>query len=59
MKLVSEMVGKDDETAEILMGVRVNIHYALFVAIRMDGAENLTILSVVIVDLLLHSRMAY
>ena len=59
MKLVSEMVGKDDEIAEILMGVRINIHYALFVAIKMDGAENLTILGVVIVDLLLHSRMTY
>ena len=59
IKLVSAMVGNEDDMANILMGVRLNIHYALFVAIRMDGAENLTIAGVVIVDLLLHSKMAY
>ena len=59
MKLVSEMVGKDDEMATILMGVRLNIHFALFVAIRMNGAENLTIASVIIVDLVLQLKMAY
>ena len=59
MKLVSAMVGNEDDMANILMEVRLNIHYALFVAIRMDGAENLTITGVVIVDLLLHSTMAY
>ena len=50
--IMSEVIGKDDDTTNVLLGVRLNIHYALFVAIRMDGAETNTIISILIVDFL-------
>ena len=56
-KMVAKMVGNDDEMENVLLAVRLNIHYALFVAIRMNGAEDLTILSVLFVDFLLQSKM--
>ena len=58
-KVVAKMVGNDNKMANVLLGVRLNIHYALFVAIRMNGAEDLTIASVVLVDFLLQSKMAH
>ena len=56
-RLIWRIVGKEDELANAFVSVRLNIHYALFVAIRMNGAEELTVFSILIVDLLLQLWM--
>ena len=58
MKFVAKMVGNNDEMANVFHEARVNIIYALFVAIRMNGAENLTVVSIILVDILLQSKLA-
>ena len=58
-KMVTKMAGINDQDANVVMIFRLNIHYALFVAVRMSGAEILTIVSVVIVDFLLQLRMVH
>ena len=50
LKLVLKIVGKEDTMANAFLSVRLNIHYALFVAIRMNGAEVQTVISVIFVD---------
>ena len=56
-KLIRRTVGEEDEKANVLVSIRLNIHYALFVAIRMNGAEEQTVLSILIVDFLLQLWM--
>ena len=57
-RLVMRIVEKEDETANVLVSVRLNIHYALFVAIRMNGAEVRTVFFILMVDFLLQLWMA-
>ena len=57
LKLVLNIVGKEDMMANIFLSIRLNIHYALFVAIRMNGAEVRTVVSVIFVDFFLHLWM--
>ena len=47
------MVEKDSEVAFDLLDIRLNIHYALFVAIRLNGAETSTIISLIVVEFLM------
>ena len=58
-KLVARIVGKEDEEADVLFSLYLNIHYEFFVAIRMNGAETETMMSIVFVDLLLQLLMMY
>ena len=58
-KLVARMVGNEDERANVLFSAGLNIHYAFFVALRMNGAETLTIVCIVVVDFLLQLWMVY
>ena len=39
LKLVTNMAGNHDERAFVVFSVLLDIHYALFIAIRMNGAE--------------------
>ena len=48
LKIVRKMTGKDDERANVTLDIRLSIHYEFFVAIRMDGAENFTVISILI-----------
>ena len=50
LKIVTKMAGKDDERANVTLDIRLSIHYEFFVAIRMDGAENFTLISILLVD---------
>ena len=59
VKLMTKLVGNNDEKANVLLSGRLNIHFALFVAIRMNGAEDFTIASVVFVDFVLQSMMVF
>lgn len=57
LKLVLKIVGKEDTMANVFLSVRLNIFFALFVAIRMNGAEVRTVISVVFVDFFLQLWM--
>ena len=58
-KMVTKMAGINDQDANVVMSFRLSLHYALFVAVRMSGAEIPTIVSVLIVDFLLQLRMVH
>ena len=58
-KLVHKMAGKDDERANVLLGMNVNVHYALFVAISLSGAEFSTVICMVSMDFFLHLQITY
>ena len=36
------------------MFITINIHYALFITIRLPGVENVTVLSIMTIDFILH-----
>ena len=52
LKLVSKMAGMDDVRARTLLSIRLNIHYALFIAIRLNGAETSTMICIIVIDFL-------
>ena len=58
-KLVHKMAGKDDERANVLLGMNVNVHYALFVAISLSGAEFSTVICMVSMDFFIHLQITY
>ena len=47
----------DDGIMNILLSARLNIQFAFFVAIRMNGAETETVISILVVDLLMQLWM--
>ena len=57
LRLVLKIVGKEETMANVFLSIRLNIHYALFVAIRMNGAEVQTVVSVIFVDFFLQLWM--
>ena len=58
-KMVTKMAGNKDEKARVLLGIAINLFYALFVAIRFVGAEPATAYCIMTVDFVLHLRMTY
>ena len=52
--LLSKMAGRNEEMSNALMAVSLNVHYSLFVVIRLNGAETLTMIVMVFCDFLLH-----
>ena len=58
-KFVQSMAGKEDERAHVWMSVSVNIHYALFITIRMAGTGNITVFSIMTIDFLFHLIFTY
>ena len=58
-KLVHKMAGSDNESANVLLGMNINVHYALFIAIRLSGSHISTVSCTVAIDFILHLRMAY
>ena len=58
-KLVSKMASEDDEMAFMTLTICLNIFYSLFIAIRLNGAEMLTVISIIVVDFLTHLRMTH
>ena len=58
-KLVSKMASEDDEMAFLTLTICLNIFYSLFIAIRLNGAEMLTVVTIIIVDFLMHLRMTH
>ena len=58
-KLVRTMAGKEDERANVWMSISLNIHYALFITIKLAGAENITVFSIMIIDFIFHLIYTY
>ena len=52
-KLVTNMAGNHDERVFVVCSVLLNIHYALFITIRMNGAELQTVVAIFLVDFFL------
>ena len=53
-KMVREMTGNYDESAKVLLGVAINLLYAMIVAVRFVGAEPITAFLIMIVDFVMH-----
>ena len=58
-KFVKSMAGKEHERAKVWITICVNIHYALFITIKMAGSGTITVLSVTTIDFLLHLIFTY
>ena len=58
-QFVEAMAGKEDERANVWMCITINIHYALFITIRLAGAENITVFSIMTIDFILHLMFTY
>ena len=50
LKLVTNMAGNHDERAFVVFSVLLDIHYAFFIAIRMNGAEMETVICMILVE---------
>ena len=53
-KLVYRMVEHEDEAVHSTMKILVNVHYAIFIAIRLVGAELITVYAIVATDFIFH-----
>ena len=58
-RFVQSMAGKEDERAYVWMCISLNIHYALFITIKLAGAGNVAVLSILIIDFLVHLIITY
>ena len=58
-KLVHRMAGSDNEAANVLLVMNVNVHYALFIAIRLSGSHISTVCCMLAIDFILHLKTAH
>ena len=58
-KLVTKMAGGYDESARVLLGVAINLLYAMIVAVRFVGAEPFTAFLIMIVEFVMHLKMTH
>ena len=56
---VQAMAGKEDERANVWMSISLNIHYALFITIRLAGAGYITVFCIMAIDFLFHLIFTY
>ena len=59
VKLVNKMAGKENEASNVLLSMNINVHYALFIAIRLTGAHVFTVICMVLIDFTLHTKITY
>ena len=59
LKNLSKIVEKEADMAFDLLDIRLNIHYAVFIAIRLHGAETSTIVSLIVADFLIQLLKTY
>ena len=59
LKFGKSMAGKENERANVWISISVNIHYALFITIRMAGAGNITVICIITIDFLFHLIFTY
>ena len=58
-KLVNRMTGGKNEASKVLLGLAVNVHYSNFIAVRLSGAEIMTVCFIIAVDFVLQLQMTY
>ena len=58
-RLLSKMSGGHDEESIVLLGFAVNAAYSFFVAVRLPGAEVLTVFFFIAVDVVIQLKMTY
>lgn len=58
-KVIKQMVDPENEKANVLLTVTMNIHYGLWTAIILIGARSTTIVGMVIVEFLVQLNMTY
>ena len=58
-QFVQSMAGKENERANVWMSISLNIHYAFFITIRLAGAGNITVFSIMAIDFLFHLIFTY
>lgn len=56
-KLVTKMMGAQDEAATVLLAITISSVYSIFVAIRLVGSTYTTICSALIIDFSLHLKL--
>ena len=57
IKIISKLPENGDNWINVLLVTRLNINFALFIAIRMNGAERLTVVGILLVDFLMQCKM--
>ena len=58
-KVIKQMVGSENERANVMMAVTVNVTYALFSSIILVGARSATIICMVVGEFLIQLNMTY
>ena len=58
-KLVTKMMGVQDEPASALIAIYISTIYSTFIAIRLVGAQFSTVCCTIAIDFVLHSKMTY
>ena len=53
------MSGSQDEASSVLLGLAVNVNYSTFVAVRLPGAEIMTVCFIIAVDFVIQLQMTY
>lgn len=56
---ISKKMSGNDEKAHIWMSMSLNIYYALFITIRLAGAESFTVVTIIAIDFLFHLTYTY
>ena len=58
-RMVNKMAGCNDEAATVLLGVAINLLYAMIIAVRFVGAETITVVLIMMVEFAHHLIMTY
>ena len=58
-KVIKQMVGSENERANVLLAVTVNVSYGLFTSICLIGARSITIICMVVGEFLIQLNMTY
>lgn len=58
-KLISKMMGQNNETAMVLPSVNVGVLYSIFISVRLVGAELATVCCSVVIGFVSHFIMTY
>ena len=58
-KQMKNMSGGHEESSNVLLGIGVNANYSFLIAIRLPGAETITVIFIIAVDFFLQLQMTY
>ena len=58
-KVMHKLVGKNNEKANVALGIRVNVSFGVFVATRLPGARSITVICITASDFLMQLFMSF